>query len=242
MPNNIQPPGYIESIANKILAKYRRLDSTLTHAPSKGTYHENIIRKLLRDYLPNTYSVGEGFGINTEGYTTSQLDVLVVDNLDPRSFGFKEDGFFIASDIAICSFGEVKTLPTKVEFINSFHKLIESSKIMGDPARITSFIFCYDVPVGKRAFFNWIEDAMATLDPNSNYRPWHFPDYVFCLKKNVMKERRRVSPTSVQYLNISTENNDSNIIQQKIIQDLIGCVTNGCGRLRTKQNIVLQKK
>lgn len=176
-----------------------------------------------------------------EGKTTSQLDILVVDNLDPRSFGFKEDGFFIASDIAVCNFGEIKTKPTKSEFIKAFHKLVEAQKIIEDSARVTSFLFCYDAPVGSRAFFNWIEHAMATVPDDSNYRPWHFPDYVFCLKKNIMKVKKTVSTTEIQYINVSTKNPDSNIVQQKIIQDLIGCVTNGCGRLRESQGIKLQR-
>ena len=241
MSKDLKIPSYVESLANEILAKYRRLDSTLSHAPSKGTYHENIIRKLLRDYLPNTYSVGEGFAINMKGDTTSQLDVLIVDNLDPRSFGFKEDGFFIASDIAVCSFGEIKTNPTKSEFIKAFHKLVASSKVIEDSARVTSFLFCYDAPVGQKAFFNWIEQAMATIPQGADYRPWNFPDYVFCLKKNIMKVKKSISTTAIQYTNVSTKKPDSNAVQQKIIQDLIGCVTNGCGRLRSLQGIKLQR-
>src|SRR5262245_23106951 len=117
MAKKLQPPSYIESIANEILSKYRRLDSVLSHAPSKGSYHEKILRDVIRSYLPSTFSVGEGFIINKNSETSSQQDILIVDNLDPRSFGYKDSDFFIASNIAVTTFGEVKTYCSRNEFI-----------------------------------------------------------------------------------------------------------------------------
>ena len=238
---DIVAPSYIESLGNELLAKYRRLDSVLTHAPSKGTYHEKILRNMLKGYLPSTFSVGEGFIINQQAVTSPQLDILVVDNLDPRSFGYKEDDFFIASDLAACCFGEVKTMPTRSEFIKAFHKLAQASQVLELPGRTTSFMFCYDAPVGKKAFFGWLQKALESLPDPDNTKPWHLPDYIFCLKLGIMQERRYISGRSVQYFDVSSKNDDSNIVQQKIIQDIFQCVINGCGRLRAEQNIKLQR-
>ena len=119
MATKARSSSYLESLANEVLSKYRRLDTILTHAPSIGSYHEKILRDVIKEYLPSTFSVGEGFIINKDGKTSSQMDILIVDNMDPRSFGYKDHDFYVASNIAVVCFGEVKTYSKKKEFIKS---------------------------------------------------------------------------------------------------------------------------
>ncbi len=238
MAANIQYPSYIESLANEVLAKYRRLDSILTHAPSKGSYHENILRDVIRNYLPSTFSVGEGFIINKNGVTSSQMDILIVDNMDPRSFGYKDKDFYVAANLAVTCFGEVKTYCKRNEFIKSFHDLVQASLIMGGDhsARATSFLFCYDAYASAETFSKWTDIAISKLSNIENTNPWNYPDNIFCLKKNIMLERRPVDG-GMQYWDVTSKESSSNIIQQKIFQDLFQCVTNGCGRIRFAQGI-----
>lgn len=243
MNKKIQSPSYIESIANEVLSKYRRLDSILSHAPSKGSYHEKILRDVIRGYLPSTFSVGEGFIINKGGDTSSQMDVLIVDNLDPRSFGYKDDNFFIASNIAVTCFGEVKTYCKRNDFIKAFHNLVNASLIMGSDhsARTTSFLFCYDAYASKETFAKWPDIAIGKMPKIKSTNSWNYPDYIFCLKKNIMLERRPIQG-GFQYWHQTDKNPKSNFMQQKIIQDLIRCVTDGCGRIRIVQGIKLLAK
>lgn len=243
MSKKIQSPSYIESIANEVLSKYRRLDLVLSHAVSKGSYHEKILRDVVRGYLPSSFSVGEGFIINKKGDTSSQMDMLVVDNLDPRSFGYKDNNFFIASNIAVTCFGEIKTYCKKKEFIKSFHNLVNASIIMGGnhSARTTSFLFCYDAYASKDTFAKWPDVAIKEFSNIKSTNSWNYPDYVFCLKKNIMLERKPI-PGGFQYWHQTSKNSKSNIIQQKIMQDLIQCVTNGCSRIRIQQGIKLLEK
>jgi len=233
-----QVPSYVESLANEILSKYRRLDSILTHAPSKGSYHEKILRDIIRQYLPSTFSVGKGFIINKEGKTSSQMDILIVDNMDPRSFGYKDNDFFIASNIAVTCYGEVKTYCHRNEFIKSFHNLIQSSLIMGGDhsARATSFLFCYDAYASAKTLSKWPDVAINKFSNIGLTHSWNFPDYVFCLRKKVMLERR---PTNggFQYWHVTNKNPKSTIIPQKIIERLFQCITDGCGRIRMLQGI-----
>lgn len=233
-------PTYIESLANEIVSKYRRLDTILSHAPTKGTYHEKILRNMIRSYLPTTYSVGEGFIINKEGKTSSQMDILLVDNLDPRSFGYKDDDFYIAANSAVTCFGEVKTSATQNSFIKAFHKLVEASLIMGGDhsARATSFIFCYDVQASKESFRKWPDVAISKLSEFDKTNVWNYPDYIFCLTKKIMLERRQI-PGGMQYYSVFDQNPDSNLLQQMIMEKLFQCVTDGCGRIRMYQGINL---
>lgn len=238
MTKNIQAPSFLESLANEVLAKYRRLDSILTHAPSKGSYHEKILRDVITEYLPSTFSVGEGFIINKDGATSSQMDILVVDNMDPRSFGYKDNDFYVASNLAVTCFGEVKTYCKRNEFIKSFHDLVQASLIMsGDhSARTTSFLFCYDAYASAETFSKWTDVAISKLPNIKSINSWNYPDNIFCLKKNIMLERRP-GEGGFQYWHVTSKKSSSNIIQQKIFQDLFQCVTNGCGRIRLAQGI-----
>lgn len=239
MSKKTQVPTYLESIANELLSKYRRFDLVLSHAPTKGSYHEKILRDVIRNYLPSSFSTGEGFIINKQGETSSQMDILIVDNLDPRSFGYKDNDFYIAADIAATSFGEVKTYCKRKEFITSFQNLVNAALLISEPrARVTSFIFCYDAYASNETFISWVDIAISKLTNRNVIKSWDFPDYIFCLKKKVMLEKRNVSG-GIQYMNITSTNPSSNIIEQKIVESLIQCITDGCARLRKLQGINL---
>ena len=233
-----QPPTYLEAVTNELLAKYRKLDAVISHAPTKGSYHEKILRDVIRNYLPSTFSTGEGFIINEDGETSSQLDILIVDNLDPRSFGYKENDFYIASDIAVTCYGEVKSYASKNDFIESFHKLVRAKQLIKDlPAKTTSFMFCYDARASESSFRKWVDEAIGQIPDLETTKQWHYPDYVFCLKKNVFLERKEVPGRGFRYIAAIQRETTSPYIQQKMMQELFQCVTNGCGRMRQYQGI-----
>lgn len=238
MATKARSSSYLESLANEVLSKYRRLDTILTHAPSIGSYHEKILRDVIKEYLPSTFSVGEGFIINKDGKTSSQMDILIVDNMDPRSFGYKDHDFYVASNIAVVCFGEVKTYCKKNEFIKSLHNLVQASLIMGGDhsARATSFLFCYDAYASAETFSKWVDAAIGKLSSKESTNSWNYPDNIFCLKKKIMLERRPING-GFQYWHVTSKKPSSNIIQQKILQDLFQCVTDGCGRIRMLQGI-----
>lgn len=241
--DHFEVPTYIESLVNEVLAKYRRLDLILTHAPTKGSYHEKILRDIIRQYLPSSFSVGEGFIINKEAKTSTQMDILIVDNMDPRSFGYKDNNFYVASNIAVTCFGEVKTYCHRNEFIKSFHNLVNASQIMGGDhsARATSFLFCYDAYASAQTFSKWTDLAISKLPNIKSTNSWNYPDYVFCLKKKIMLERRPIDG-GFQYWHVTSKNKGSSIIPQKILESLFQCVTDGCGRIRMVQGIKSLKR
>ena len=49
------------------------------HGPTKGDAHEDHWIPWLRDYLPNRYSVDKAFVIDSDGYKSEQIDVVVYD-------------------------------------------------------------------------------------------------------------------------------------------------------------------
>ena len=171
------------------------------------------------------------------------MDILIVDNLDPRSFGYKDNNFFIAANIAVTCFGEVKTYCNRKEFIKSFHNLVNGSLVMGgnNDGRATSFLFCYDARASAETFAKWPDIAIRKLPNKKSTNSWNYPDYIFCLKKKIMLERRP-EKGGFQYWHATAKNPNSNIVQQKIMQDLFQCVTDGCGRIRAQQGITLLER
>lgn len=234
----VESQSYLESIADELLSKYRRLDSVVSHAPTKGNYHEKILRDVIRSYLPNTFSTGEGFIINKDSRVSSQLDILIVDNFDPRSFGHKENDFFIATDFAIACFGEVKTYCAKKDFIASFQKLVDAKMVIKDmPAIATSFMFCYDAYASEDTISEWVQEAVRTMPKYDLTKQWHYPDYVFCFKKNVFLQRE-TAEGGFRYTTVKFKKNiKTSYIKLLTMQNLFQCITNGCGRLRQSQGI-----
>ncbi len=231
---------YLDSITQEVLAKYRRLDSIIDHAPSKGSYHEKVLREILQRYLPSTYSVGEGFVINKKGETSSQIDILVVDNFDPRSFVYKDNNFFVASNISVTTFGEVKTYCKKKEFHNSIQKLVQTSLVLGGihASISTSFMFCFDAYASQETFLQWVDETTDKLQSNSELNAENYPDYIFCLKKRVFLEKRHENE-GIRYWHVLDTKTRSNTVEQMIMQRLFQCITDGCSRLRKSQGIHL---
>jgi hypothetical protein len=195
---------------------------------------------LIADFLPNSFSVGEGFITNQESELSSQTDILVVDNLDPRSFSFRADNFFIASDLAVCCLAEVKTRPTKSDFIDAILKLINGSKLIKGADRTTSFLFCYDGPKQIETLRRWLNEAIVKAN-NGEILPENLPDYVFCFSNGFILERTVEADGITPGYNAVRPRTQQSLgtLQQKIVSDLYQCVVNGCGRLRTRQGINL---
>ena len=84
-------------------------------------------------------------------------------------------------------------------------------------ARATSFLFCYDAYASKETFSKWLDLATSNVPKDGSVKAWNFPDYVFCLKKKIMLERRQVMG-GIQYFNLTSSNSKSNIVQLKIVE------------------------
>lgn len=235
MKEKINPPAFLESIADELLAKFRRLDRVLDHAPTKGTYHEKILRSTLRDFLPFSLCVGEGFVQNKKGRTSTQLDFLVVDNFDPRSFGYKQDDFFIAFEVSVTTIGEIKTCPNKGEFKRAFLKLCETATLFELPGRLTSFLFCYEVRHRRSTIKNWVEEVCQETAEKNIVKSYCFPDYIFFLKNNYIAERQLSGMGSVQYIYKGPKGDNFRAIKEEMISKLFECVMNGAGRLKMMQ-------
>jgi len=54
------PHLYYSSFSSELLAKFRRVGHLVAHNSTTGTYHEEILRSVLRNFLPKRFSVKTG--------------------------------------------------------------------------------------------------------------------------------------------------------------------------------------
>jgi hypothetical protein len=52
-----------------------------THHPSAGTNREDLLQKLLRDFLPTRYTISSGIALSASGEFSNQADIFIADGL-----------------------------------------------------------------------------------------------------------------------------------------------------------------
>lgn len=108
---------YIRSISKEVHAKYRRISSLITHSPSIGRFHEEIIATAIGNFLSKRFSIKTGFVYNVSNRAFSnQIDILIIDENYPSPYLFKEKDFCIAFSQAVVCAIEVKSYFGRKEF------------------------------------------------------------------------------------------------------------------------------
>ncbi|WP_353733683.1 DUF6602 domain-containing protein [Syntrophothermus sp.] len=123
--------SYHRSIARELEATKNRVRDLIgsSHWQSDGEHKEAVLRKALRNYLPENVLVGKGFVCYKSGIpqTSKQLDILIVSKSRPTLF--KDGEFVIVTPDAVKAIVEVKTK------ISSRDELLEALKKLGEDAQ-----------------------------------------------------------------------------------------------------------
>lgn len=178
---------FYKSLAEEFISKLGRLNNFIDHAPSIGSYHEEVLKNTLRMFLPERYSLKTGFVYVEPGVVSKQIDILIVDENEPPSYFFKEGNFVVVHpDAVICGI-EIKTKLTKEK---DFHKSIDnlvSLKEMANkknkPFNIGALLFAYDgssFPVATAN--NWYKKYKKIPQ-------YLYPDMVIVLNKAMINLR-----------------------------------------------------
>lgn len=95
------------TIAGELDSLSKNVSFIINHAPSLGTYRENLLQSTLRRYLPERYHVATGFifGLN------KQIDILIYDRIDYAPI-FREGDLVIVPQESVRAIIEVKTTLT----------------------------------------------------------------------------------------------------------------------------------
>ncbi|MDH7578310.1 MAG: hypothetical protein QHH75_10955 [Bacillota bacterium] len=123
--------NYHRSIARELEATKNRVRDLIgnLHWQSDGEHKEAVLRKALRNYLPENVLVGKGFVCYKSGIpqTSKQLDILIVSKSRPTLF--KDGEFVIVTPDAVKAIVEVKTkISSRDELLGALKKLGEDAQ------------------------------------------------------------------------------------------------------------------
>lgn len=128
MAKRAHQPGdwlkYLGGVAAEVEARVDRVRHLIGSKNwlASGTYHESLVRELLRAHVPRRFAVSTGFVRWTDEYCSRQLDVVVWDTLSTAPL--LEDGeFVVLPPDGIVAVFEVKTTLTRREFRNALSLL-----------------------------------------------------------------------------------------------------------------------
>jgi hypothetical protein len=157
------PHQYYDSFAEELLAKFRRVGHLVPHKPTTGTYHEEILRVVLRNFLSKRYSVKTGFVYKSEGEVSNQVDVLVVDEYHASAYIYQEGDFAIVRPHATVAAIEVKSLLRADSFDGGLQNIASVKRLADAPDDIYGVVFGYEgTPPSRANLDSWFKRKVAT--------------------------------------------------------------------------------
>ena len=130
-------------LANELAAKLGRVSSFVSHGPSIGTYHEEVLRSILRHMLPDRFTLRTGFVFHPDRGASQQGDILIVDEYYPGAYFFREGDFAVVAEEALVCVIEVKTNLNGREFRKSLQGLYSFQKVTANPHHPLTLLFAY---------------------------------------------------------------------------------------------------
>ncbi len=171
MPQNL--PEFQKSIGKELLTIKDRVRNLIgnAHRGEEGRYKESVLKKVIREYLPNNLSIWTWFIISkndTRNYISKQIDILIYDNAYPVIF--RDEDFVIITQDMVRGIIEVKTKTNSSgnnelkKIINKFWRL-ENFEILKNEIRnnnIFSWIFSYETEITEPQLtdsnkYTWIQ-------------------------------------------------------------------------------------
>lgn len=155
--------SYYDSFAAEMMGKFQRLSRLISHGGSNGSYHEEILRTVLRNFLSKRYSVKTGF-IYQDGYHVSkQIDILVIDENVPAAYIFQEGDFAVVTPKAVIAAIEVKTTLSPAEFDSALRNIASAKQFSEFHVDIAGIVFGYqkDSPPVDSTIGDWFKRPAA---------------------------------------------------------------------------------
>jgi len=119
---------YHKSVANELDVLKDRIRHLIgdAHWLTDGEHKEAILRKIISNYLPEAFHVGQGFICYPGGESSTQIDILITTKSKPTLF--KNGELVFVTPDAVRAIIEVKTSRTSTELKNTANKLADELK------------------------------------------------------------------------------------------------------------------
>lgn len=120
---------YFRSIYLDFSSKIETLSRLLKHAGERGRFVEDVIRDILREYLPDKYSLGSGFAIDSQGGMSRQCDIIIYDAVNSVTM-FERTGPLIFPVETVYAVLEIKTTFDNQEVKDAFDHIASVKKLV----------------------------------------------------------------------------------------------------------------
>lgn len=146
---------FLQAIGEEIVSKSQRIELLIQHNTTKGNYREELLRGILKKYLPKKYEVATGF---IEG-CKRQCDILIYDAQNFSPF-FREGDLVVIPEKAVRAVIEVKSTLDSGQLQDAMDLLAEVARHRNTPAPIFKGIFAFKKEIQSE---KTIADAIATF-------------------------------------------------------------------------------
>lgn len=178
--------NYYKLISEELLIKLHQIKCFVkNHNLTIGILTEEILRSFLKDYLPKSISVSQGFIIYKNGNLSKQCDIIIYDSMNYAVKYKINDIVIVPFDSVICVI-EVKTTMTK----SIFHKTIEYFETLIVPEQAKKILFIYNSCEIEK-----INDFFVTYNKNKNNNYYDhdtfelLPDEIIGLNKSYVLKK-----------------------------------------------------
>lgn len=185
-----------QNYAKELISKVGRLSELTCHAPSVGTFHENIVSNYLENFISQRFSVKTGFVYNSgTGKSSPQIDILIVDENVPSAYLFKDKDLVVATPEAVVCAIEIKTNFDK----NSFNDICKKSSQYREvnPTGHNIISLCFKSKVSKiETVSSWYKDSSLNDD-------WlYYPNEITVLDLLILKSMPEplIKPAGSSYI------------------------------------------
>lgn len=183
---------YFEYISAELYSKIQQVKHYINrHNPTTGALAEEVLRQFLKDHLPRSVSVEQGFTINPDGELSRQCDILIYDSHRYAPF-YRAGNLVVIPAEAVIAIVEVKTSITKPRF-HDVIRYFSSFQSLGEGARTYLFMFTapkmedlcryfltYPHPGTYKEFdhdtFGFLPDEITGLDRKYHLKKSYVPD------------------------------------------------------------------
>jgi len=191
--------SYYRLVGESLLNKLQQVRQFIKkHNPTIGLLTEEIPREFLKEHLPNSVSVEQGFVMDEKGNISKQCDILIYDshNFAPL---YRINDVVIIPSVSLIAIIEVKTSMTKEIFHDTINYFKSVSKFKFKSSA-TTYLFMYSSPT-INSYTNYFHSYQHTGD----YKQFDFdtfqylPDEIIGLKRSFHLKKALVTYNSDMY-------------------------------------------
>lgn len=106
----------------------------IDHNSSKGAFREQIIKKILRPFLPGEYGVSTGQAFDSDGHLSKQLDIVLYDALHSYIAPFADDFIYFPCE-SIYGNIEIKSKLNKSSLFDAMVNIQSLKALKRDPIK-----------------------------------------------------------------------------------------------------------